>query len=414
MCFIFKICKKDPYLYGYIGITGSKSESNRLLLLQAIYTDKIKIKIDNLSHASDTNLLRRALKNSKSLINIEHAGTSMRFLTSYFSIKDCSEIILTGSNRMKQRPISVLVNALRILGSRIFFLEKEGFPPLKICGKKISGWSVPIDPKISSQYISALILIGSSLLNGLKLFFSLEKITSSPYVQMTLNILKKTGIKISWMKNFICINPTKNLNRKVFSVESDWSSASYYYALSAISKTVKIRMSYFEEKSYQGDSFVAYIYRKYFGINTIFTYGKMILSSQRNNFLHTFLELDLNSMPDIAQTIAVTCAALRRKCFLIGLETLKIKETNRLKALQKELFKIGVLSIITENSFQIIGFEYKKENLFFIKTYEDHRMAMSFAPFSLRETLNIGKPEVVEKSYTHFWNDLRYFGFGII
>lgn len=337
----------------------------------------------------------------------------MRFLTSYFSIKDGSEIILTGSNRMKQRPISVLVNALRNLGARIFFLEKEGFPPLQICGKKISGGSVQIDPKISSQYISALMLIGSRLEKGLKLFFSMEKITSSPYVQMTLNLLKKTGIKISWEKNFICINPTKKLNRKVFSVESDWSSASYYYALSAISKTGKIRMSYYEEKSLQGDSFVAYIYRKYFGINTIFTYGQMILSSQRNNFLHTFLELDLNSMPDIAQTIAVTCASLRRKCFLIGLKTLKIKETNRLKALQKELFKIGVLSILTENSFQIIGFEFKKENLFFIKTYEDHRMAMSFAPFSIRETLHIGKPEVVEKSYPHFWNDWRYFGFGI-
>jgi 3-phosphoshikimate 1-carboxyvinyltransferase len=401
---IFKICKKDTSLDGDLCITGSKSESNRLLLLQA--------KIDNLSHASDTNLLRRALKNSKSLINIEHAGTSMRFLTSYFSIKDGSEIILTGSNRMKQRPISVLVNALRTLGARIFFLEKKGFPPLKICGKKISGGSVQIDTKISSQYISALMLIGSRLEKGLKLFFS--KITSYPYVKMTLNLLKKTGIKISWEKNLICINPTKKLNRVLNrKVESDWSSASYYYALSAISKTGKIRMSYYEEKSLQGDSFVAYIYRKYFGINTIFTSGKMILSSQRNNFLHTFLELDLNSMPDIAQTIAVTCASLRRKCFLIGLETLKIKETNRLKALQKELFKIGVLSIIPENYFQIIGFEYKKENLFFIKTYEDHRMAMAFSPFSIRETLHIGKPEVVEKSYPHFWNDWRYFGFGI-
>ncbi|HEX9232764.1 MAG TPA: 3-phosphoshikimate 1-carboxyvinyltransferase [Blattabacteriaceae bacterium] len=410
MCFILKICKKDPNIYGYIVITGSKSESNRLLLLQAIYTDKIKI--DNLSHASDTLILIRALKNSKSLINIEHAGTSMRFLTSYFSIKDGSEIILTGSNRMKQRPISVLVNSLRTLGSRIFFLEKEGFPPLKICGKKISGWSVQIDPKISSQYISALMLIGSRLEKGLKLLFSLEKITSYPYVQMTLNLLKKTGIKIYWMKNFICINTTKKLNRKVFSVESDWSSASYYYALSAIYKQGKIRMSSYEEKSYQGDSFVAKIYKKYFGINTIFTNGKMILSSKINNFLHTFLELNLNSMPDIAQTIAVTCAILRRKCVLIGLETLKIKETNRLKALQKELFKLGVLSIFTENSFQILGFEFKKENLFLIKTYEDHRIAMSFAPFSLRESINIGKPEVVEKSYTHFWNDLRYFGFG--
>lgn len=388
-----------------IQICGSKSISNRLLVLNALFNN---IKIDNLSDSKDTEVLQKAINSEAEVIDIHHAGTAMRFLTSYFAIQDGRTVILTGSERMKQRPISNLVEALKKLGADIEYVEKEGFPPLKITGKKIFKSKTSISGNVSSQFISSLLLIGAKLSNGLNLEIEGE-ITSKPYLKMTVNTIKRSGIDIIFENNFIEIKPKPFLeetysNIFFFEVESDWSSASYYYSLAAIGRK-NINLKSFNNNSIQGDSRLKEIYWENFGVNTVTDIQEYQISLYPENFkFPELIFLNLNDCPDIAQTICVTAAALRIPFEISGLETLKIKETDRLLALQNELRKIGCETKISDDTIKSIDF-FKISEEIKIKTYDDHRMAMSFAPFCLISDLKIENENVVEKSYPKFWED---------
>ena len=390
-----------------IAISGSKSISNRLLILEKLFNN---IRVFNLSNAQDTVLLQNALEESNAEINVHHAGTTMRFLTSYFSIQEGKTTILTGSERMKNRPIKPLVHALKILGAEIEYLEKDGFPPLKIVGKKLENSSVKISANISSQFITSLLLIGGTLENGLKL--KLEgKITSLPYLEMTLKILKDAGISWSWEENVVTVfkKEKESTDRLIYyQVESDWTSASYYYSLCAIGKET-INLNKFKNYSIQGDHRIKDIYWEYFGVNTITDSSQDEISLQFSDPLFQYpekIELNLNDCPDIAQTLCVTSASLQIPFHFTGLETLKIKETDRLFALKNELLKIGCFVEISANSIRSQEFFEVKDPIS-ISTYEDHRMAMSFAPYCLISELNIENEQVVEKSYPDFWEDLQ-------
>lgn len=387
---------------GQIFIGGSKSESNRLLILNQLFNQKIEIK--NLSDSEDTEWLQKALENQNSEIDIHHAGTAMRFLTAYFAIQEGKETILTGSERMKQRPIGVLVNALNSLSAEISYLEKEGFPPLLIKGKRIEKDFVELNAGISSQFITALMLIAPKLKNGLTIQLN-GKITSLPYLLMTVQLLEKVGIKVERNENWLKIYPKKEIENQKIIVESDWSSASYFYSLAALSENPEIKINSFFQNSLQGDAELIQIYQNHFGVNSQFI-GNQITLTKDSKFKIQNLELNLNKTPDIAQTIAVTCAGLNVKCKLTGLETLSIKETDRLTALKMELRKLGAIVAITSDSFEIIDFE-KIKSTPKIKTYNDHRMAMSFAPMCLLTDLEIENPEVVGKSYPEFWEDFQ-------
>lgn len=387
---------------GQIFIGGSKSESNRLLILNQLFNQKIEIK--NLSDSEDTEWLQKALENQNSEIDIHHAGTAMRFLTAYFAIQEGKETILTGSERMKQRPIGVLVDALNSLSAEISYLEKEGFPPLLIKGKRIEKDFVELNAGISSQFITALMLIAPKLKNGLTIQLN-GKITSLPYLLMTVQLLEKVGIKVERNENLLKIYPKKEIENQKILVESDWSSASYFYSLAALSENPEIKINSFFQNSLQGDAELIQIYQNHFGVNSQFI-GNQITLTKDSKFKIQNLELNLNKTPDIAQTIAVTCAGLNVKCKLTGLETLSIKETDRLTALKMELRKLGAIAAITSDSFEIIDFE-KIKSTPKIKTYNDHRMAMSFAPMCLLTDLEIENPEVVGKSYPEFWEDFQ-------
>ncbi len=392
-------------LSGEISITGSKSESNRLLIMNALYGNPIRL--NNLSNSEDTQLLEKALKSNSETIDIHHAGTAMRFLTAYYSIQAGKEIKITGSERMKQRPIGILVEALRSLGAEISYLEKEGFPPLQIKGKNLFTDFVELNADISSQFITALMLIAPKLPNGLTIQLN-GKITSFPYLEMTIQMLNQIGISVAIKDNLIRINPLKSLSEQEFTVESDWSSASYFYSLAALSGSAEIILNSFKENSLQGDAKVMEIYQKYFGVETKFIDNQIIISQNTNRVLNT-VSVDLNQTPDIAQTIAVTCAGLKMKCKLTGLETLKVKETDRITALQNELKKVGAETSVTDYSLEITGF-FETSEIPTIKTYHDHRMAMSFAPLALVQDLRIENPDVVEKSYPDFWKDFSILG----
>lgn len=392
-------------LSGEIAISGSKSESNRLLIINSLYGNPVQLK--NLSNSEDTQVLQNALESDSQTLDIHHAGTAMRFLTAYFSVQPEKEIMLTGSERMKQRPIGILAEALRSLGSEIDYLERDGFPPLQIIGKKLEKDFVELNANVSSQFITALMLIAPRLPNGLTIQLN-GKITSVPYLEMTIQLLNQLGLEADRNGNSIQIFPAEKIETQEFMIESDWSSASYFYAMAALSKSADLKISSYKTNSMQGDSAVVDIYNKYFGVKTKFT-GNQIQLQKITGFQSKQMELDLNSTPDIAQTIAVTCAGLKTKCKLTGLETLKIKETDRLVALQNELFKVGAISEITESTLEIIDFIHS-EKLPVIKTYDDHRMAMSFAALAMVQNIEIEKPEVVRKSYPDFWLDIEKIG----
>jgi len=397
-----------------IAITGSKSETNRLLLFQALYPN---ISIENASNSDDSEVMVVALqkskiKNQKALcIDVHHAGTAMRFLTAYFAIQEGVEVILTGSSRMQERPIQILVDALNQLGAEITYIEKEGFPPIKIVGKKLIQSRVSLPANVSSQFVSALLLIAPKLENGLEL--TLEgTITSRPYIQMTLDLLSEIGVETSFVNNSIKIHPKPFIeSSKSIHVESDWSSASYYYSIVALSEIgTEITLSNFKENSLQGDSVLVEIYKN-FGLETVFNSDNSIKISKTSNSKPQAINFHLNSSPDITQTIAVTCFGLGVSGELDGLHTLKIKETDRLVALKNELTPLGAKVEITANSISIEGYPNLELKNALIKTYQDHRMAMAFAPLALKIPLEIEQAEVVSKSYPAFWNDLKTLGF---
>lgn len=389
-----------------IQITGSKSESNRLLLLQALYP---QISINNLSNSDDSVLMQKALASKAPVIDIHHAGTAMRFLTAYLAIQEGKEVTITGSARMKERPIKILVEALKMLGAEISYLESEGFPPLKIVGKKLTKRKVSLDANVSSQYISALLLVASKLHNGLELTLN-GKITSVPYIKMTLSLLTEIGVETSFVDNKITVKPNgSNLKKQDLTVESDWSSASYFYSVIALSDVgTEITIASYKEKSLQGDSVLSTIYQS-FGVKTSYAFNSIklvkVAEAKTSN-----LEFHLSDAPDIAQTIAVTAFGLGVECYMTGLHTLKIKETDRLVALKTELEKLGAQIDITLDSLRVNIANQINSNIS-IATYNDHRMAMAFAPLGLKTELLIENAEVVSKSYPQFWEDFKAIGF---
>ena len=387
-------------------ISGSKSETNRLLLLQALFPD---VTLKNTSNSDDSEVMIKALLSNQNHIDIHHAGTAMRFLTAYFSIQEGREITLTGSQRMQERPIEILVEALRQLGADISYVTNPGFPPIKITGKKIIQNKVTLNANVSSQYISALLLIAPRLENGLEL--TLEgKITSVPYIQMTLALLDEIGIDTAFIGNKITVKPKKTVQPTEVTVESDWSSASYFYSICALSNIgTTITLSSYKQNSLQGDSFLSEIYES-LGVQTVFGTNEMTLEkigTAKNN-----IAFDLNKTPDIAQTIAVTCFGLGTTCHLTGLHTLKIKETDRLEALHTELTKLGANISVTNDSL-ILETSATMFPEIKIATYNDHRMAMSFAPLAIKIPMVIEDANVVSKSYPDFWNDLKTLGFEV-
>ena len=339
---VYHLSRNNRSIKGIIEIGGSKSESNRLLMLREYSSD---FKITNLSKSDDTKTLVNALANTDKIIDVNHAGTAMRFLASYYASKLNSKITLTGSDRMKNRPIGILVDALRDLGAEIEYKEKEGYPPLRIIGKNLMGNEVSLSANISSQFISSLMMLGVKIDNGIKL--NLEgNITSKPYILMTKKLISKIGCNVIVDNSEIKISGNYNSLNKTVEVESDWSSASYFYSIAALSMDAKIILKSFKRNSIQGDSIVSKIYQK-LGVETMYKEDSIIISKNKMSNLPDSLKLDLSDTPDLAQTIAVSCLGLGIECELSGLDTLKIKETDRIEALKKEFIKLGVDGITT-------------------------------------------------------------------
>jgi len=386
-------------------ISGSKSESNRLLILKYLLEN---IEIDNISDSDDTVVLEKGLLSNSGKVNIHHAGTAMRFLTAYFSIQENKSYVISGSNRMHDRPIKILVDALNDLGADVKYIDKTGYPPLKINGKKLNVFNVSLDAKISSQYITALILIAPSLEKGL-IINLIGEITSKPYIDMSLALLNRIGVETSFINNRIEIKPVGNLNISKHYVESDWSSLSYFFSVVALSKSSEINIGTYFKNSIQGDKKLVEIYDK-LGVKTIFKNNKVILKKTRNFKLPKKLELKLNDTPDLAQTIAVTCFGLGLPCDLYGLHTLKIKETDRLLALKVELEKLGATVIITKDSLHLKKSIIIKKDII-INTYDDHRMAMAFATLGIVKPIIINNPKVISKSFPSFWSVLEKLNF---
>ncbi|MFD1601136.1 3-phosphoshikimate 1-carboxyvinyltransferase [Flavobacterium artemisiae] len=393
-------------LQGQIAVTGSKSETNRLLLLKALFPN---ITLANTSNSDDSEVMQKALVGNDEIVDIHHAGTAMRFLTAYFAVNADREVVMTGSSRMQERPIKILVEALAQLGVEISYEKEEGYPPIRIKGKKVTASKVNLAANVSSQYISALLLVASKLENGLELTLEGE-ITSIPYIKMTLALLKDLDIQTSFEGNVIKVFPKEAVESKEMVVESDWSSASYFFSLVALADTASITLTSYKENSLQGDSELVSLYEK-LGIKTTFDGNKMTLVKQEN-FNYQTVNFELNNTPDIAQTIVVTCLGLGIGCHLTGLHTLKIKETDRLEALRIELTKLGAAISVTNDSLTLNASQNINHNVR-IATYNDHRMAMAFAPLALKVPIIIDDAEVVSKSYPDFWNDLKALKFEV-
>ena len=389
---------------GKIQVTGSKSESNRMLLLQAFFP---QIELTNLSNSDDTVAMKSGLETDDALVDIGHAGSTMRFLTAYFSSIENQEKTLTGSQRMQERPIGILVDALRQLGADITYLKNEGYPPLLIKGKKLYADEIRLSADVSSQYITALMLIAPRLAGGLRLHLK-GKITSVPYIKMTQSLLHDIGIETSFSGQTIEVSPKIEIASTTYAVESDWSSASYYFGIAALAKEADVRLSIYKENSLQGDRVLMNIYEQ-LGVKSSIENNRLHL--QKQALKSTSIKLDLSNAPDIAQTIVVSCYGLGIACDITGLHTLKIKETDRLVALQNELTKLGGKIKITDHSLQLQKRNNPIRPNVLIETYHDHRMAMAFAPLALLVPIRIQDADVVTKSYPEFWKDLEMNGF---
>lgn len=393
-------------LQAQIAVTGSKSETNRLLLLKALFPN---ITLANTSNSDDSEVMEKALKGKEEIVDIHHAGTAMRFLTAFFAVNEGREVVLTGSQRMTERPIKVLVEALEQLGAKITYENQVGYPPIRIKGQKITASKVNIPANVSSQYISALMLVAPKLENGIEINL-VGEITSVPYIKMTLALLNDLDVKTSFEGNVIKVFPKATVEPKVMTVESDWSSASYFFSLVALADTASITLSSYKENSLQGDSALVEIYKQ-MGVVSRFENNSLTLTKD-TNFKPETLNLELNNTPDIAQTIVVTCLGLGIGCHLTGLHTLKIKETDRLEALRIELTKLGANISVTNDSLTLVASTNINHNIK-IATYNDHRMAMAFAPLALKAPIIIENAEVVSKSYPDFWEDMKKLDFNI-
>ena len=396
-------------LEGTIQLSASKSISNRALILYALSHGTIEPR--NLSDCDDTCVMLKALTGKSEEIDIMAAGTAMRFLTAYLSTLSQTHTI-TGTERMKQRPISILVNALRELGADISYLEKEGFPPLRISGKPLPGGNITLNGGVSSQFISALLMIGPVMHYGLRLQLTGE-IISRPYIDLTLKLMHDYGAEAAWVAHdTIAVTPKRYEKEVDFCVESDWSAASYWYELAALAPEADVTLKGLFHHSYQGDSRGARLFAK-LGVDSKYHGGDVMLS--KSSTYTDRLEEDFSDIPDLAQTFVVTCALLNIPFRFTGLQTLKIKETDRINALKCELRKLGYVLKDEKNS--ILSWDGERcepEEAPVIQTYEDHRMAMAFAPAVYRfPNLRIAEPQVVSKSYPSFWNHLKQVEFSI-
>ncbi|MBO5677099.1 MAG: 3-phosphoshikimate 1-carboxyvinyltransferase [Bacteroidaceae bacterium] len=401
--------KLPHHLRATISLPSSKSICNRALIIAALSGKQTQLQ--NLSDCDDTRVLVRALQSEEEVIDIMAAGTAMRFSTAYFSATPGTHIV-TGTERMRQRPIGVLVEALRQLGADISYVDAEGFPPLRIQGKPLKGGCISLPAHVSSQYISALLMIGPTLAEGLCLHLE-GTIISRPYIDMTISLMRQFGAQAEWTDNAtIRVAPQSYRPLQVFSVESDWSAASYWYELVALSPDPEARivLPYLFQNSLQGDSRIQKFFRP-LGVRTEFTPEGVVLTKTQTA-APAALRLDLSEQPDLAQTLVVTCAMVRQPFHFTGLQTLKIKETDRITALRTELKKMGILVSEARDSELFcsdFGATALPPNAFVsIDTYDDHRMAMAFAPCALRyPALRINHPEVVSKSYPAFWQHLE-------
>lgn len=424
------LTKQSKSVKGTVHLTGSKSECNRALIIEALSNGKVKV--ENMSDAADAVTLAEVLSGQwavgsgqakggdenhspltshhSPLINIGPAGTAMRFLTAYFTLQD-EEVILTGSARMKERPIGTLVNALRELGAEITYEENEGFPPIKLKGSLVQlSNKVSIKGNISSQYITALLLIAARLPFGLELHIEGE-LTSRPYVEMTLAMLQAAGIQHTWNDDVIAI-ANQEFTPTSLHVEPDWSAASYWYAIAALADEAELFLPGLTQYSLQGDSVITELMAN-FGITSQFKDGGVYLQKEAKPLARKIF--DMKECPDLAQTIIVVCAALGHEATFTGLETLKIKETDRILALQTELAKFGVNLIEKGQVYKLDCSEKFLPQRMFVNTYHDHRMAMAFAPLALLiPELEIEDAQVVEKSYPAFWDDLEKVGFEVV
>ena len=389
-----------------IQLPSSKSISNRALIINALGNGTHHP--ENLSDCDDTRVMIRALNDDKETIDIMAAGTAMRFLTAYLSVTPGTRII-TGTERMQQRTIQVLVNALRELGADIEYVANDGFPPLRITGRELRKDTISLPGNVSSQYISALLMIAPVLTNGLTIRLTGD-IISRPYINLTLQLMNDFGVRAEWTDDHRLKVEPQAYHSTPFYVESDWSAASYWYQIVALSKEAEVTLPGLFKDSYQGDSQVAGIFRS-LGVETIYKDKTVIL--KKNGKSVERLDYDFINQPDLAQTFVVTCALLNIPFRFSGLQSLKIKETDRMAALITEMRKLGYILHETDGS--VLSWEGERcttEEHPAIDTYEDHRMAMAFAPtcLALPEIL-INNPQVVSKSYPRYWEDLRQAGF---
>lgn len=427
---VYKVSLKRPVITGDIHLVSSKSESNRVLLIQALCSTPFKI--HNLSEADDTQLLTSLLNSKKKVLDCGNAGTVLRFLTAYFAMQKGRTVVLTGTARMKERPIGKLVEMLRKLGAQINYLEKTGYAPIEIQGTDLKGGYLEADASISSQFISALLLIAPLLPQSLTLELN-GTIVSKPYIQMTLGLMQHFGINSKWEGNMIKINP-QPYRANDYTVENDWSSASYWYEIAALSERVNVTLHGLKKESLQGDSIVAGIYTD-FGIQTTYLKDKIHLtktSERTHNYINTaypnelpHFTYDFVHHPDLMQTIGVTTASLKMGATFSRVKNLKIKESDRIQTLKIELKKLGAKlkevdlgSEIDEHddvSIEISPAELKSvSETLVIETHNDHRIAMAFAPLAIKlGSIHIENPNVVKKSYPNFWEDLKTVGFEI-
>jgi 3-phosphoshikimate 1-carboxyvinyltransferase len=410
----FRLTKAEPRIRGQIELTGSKSIANRALIIRALTPGGFPI--ERMAAANDTELLQALLASEDEVRDAGPAGTTFRFLTAYLALQPGTQI-LTGTERMKQRPIGVLVDALRRLGASIEYLEQEGYPPLRIGeGRLDKAQRLSIEASTSSQYISALLMIAPVLPNGLELQLAGD-LVSRPYVEMTLGLMRYFGVDHTWDEDTIRV-PHQAYTPRPFRVEADWSAASYYYAMAAIAEVAELDIEGLYADSFQGDAVIEQQFQR-FGVETTFRAGGITLRKPADAKVPVAFEWDFLQCPDVAQTLAVTCAALGTRGLYTGLQTLRIKETDRVAALKTELGKLGVSLVKLPPQFS-----KKKGNEYYLQeghatwtepvrfaTYEDHRMAMAFAPLALRGPIEIADPMVVVKSYPHFYEDLTSLGF---
>ena len=383
-----------------INLPASKSISNRALILNALSYSPHEV--ENLSDCDDTRVMVNVFDSNSNYFDVGAAGTSMRFLTAFLA-KTVGEWTITGSERMKQRPIRILVDALNQLGGKVEYIENKGFPPLKIFGSALTGGEINLNGGISSQYISALMMIAPYMQKGLKINLQ-GNVISTPYILMTKNMMEDFGVKIDFSGDKISIRP-QIYNPVRFRVESDWSAASYWYEILSLSGKGKIRLKGLKKESYQGDSEIAEIFKS-LGVTTEYAEDGVILLPNKETLVKNFF-LDFTNIPDLAQTVAVTCCLKDITFIFSGLQSLKIKETNRIEALIHELRKLGyVLHEPAEGTLAWNGEKCTADEDPVISTYEDHRMAMAFAPAALLQSVTIRNPSVVSKSYPNFWHDI--------